>query len=212
MAVICAKCGEELLGAINRCWRCGTEYESRSGKIDVPPRRRAPISGALTGAVEAMVIENPVAGDIPADQAASATDAQSPASPSGPIRRGSPFRPRELVDEGSLVTGEPPVGAAARITQYPKNLAASVGSMVAIILGLFSMGVAYPIPLAGIITAAVGLGMGIWGLGSKRRKAAIFGLLLCCAAITLSGFFGAVQVHRTMHGVAPWEAPIYPAP
>jgi hypothetical protein len=26
MAIHCTKCGEELLGAVNRCWRCGQSY------------------------------------------------------------------------------------------------------------------------------------------------------------------------------------------
>ena len=39
MAVRCAKCGEELLGAVNRCWKCGTMFAARPELDGRPPVR-----------------------------------------------------------------------------------------------------------------------------------------------------------------------------
>src|SRR5688500_11619258 len=38
MAVHCAKCGEELLGAVNRCWTCGQIFVRRPEMDGLPPR------------------------------------------------------------------------------------------------------------------------------------------------------------------------------
>lgn len=197
MAVLCAKCGEELLGAINRCWRCGTEYESRSGDTQVPPRRRSPIVGGLLGeALEAIVEDAPTTDN---DERHS----ESPEFPQG-LRRGSPFRPAEPAETDT----ESMVGAPPRATRYPVNNAATVGATLAMTLGTLSLGLCYFYPLVGGIMAAVGIGMGVWGLHSKQRKGAIFGLLLCCAALAIAGFFGAAEVFRAVHGHAPWESEI----
>ena len=47
MTIRCAHCGEELLGAVNRCWRCGTPHVLRSGADSLPPVRIDPSSLAL---------------------------------------------------------------------------------------------------------------------------------------------------------------------
>ena len=65
MSVRCAKCGEELLGAVNRCWRCGEVV------LSAPPPVRAIV-------VEPEVIAVPAA-------SAGTENAETP------IRIGSPF-------------------------------------------------------------------------------------------------------------------------
>lgn len=47
MEVSCSRCGAELLGAVNRCWRCGQPVLSRSDGTDSPPVRRPPLRGPL---------------------------------------------------------------------------------------------------------------------------------------------------------------------
>ncbi|HJN08499.1 MAG TPA: hypothetical protein QF564_07385 [Pirellulaceae bacterium] len=212
MSVFCAKCGEELLGAINRCWRCGTEYESRSGQVDIPPLRRAPIRAPLDGSLEAEIIDSETAIDD-SDVEPNCGDANNDAdgTQTTPMRRGSPFRTEEVDPEGNS-TDEFSRSGPPAATVYPKFGGASMGSVVAITLGLLGLGLACYVPLASIIIAGFGVGMGVWGLYSKRRGAAIIGLLLCCAAITFSGFSGAVELYRVIHGVAPWESGPYPAP
>ena len=43
MKVSCSNCGEELLGSVNRCWKCGTAIQPLAGDVQTPPVRRAPI-------------------------------------------------------------------------------------------------------------------------------------------------------------------------
>jgi hypothetical protein len=211
MSVFCAKCGEELLGAINRCWRCGTEYESRSGQIDVPPRRRPPILVPLEGALEAEVIDS-VADEVDFTDSHTSHDAanqDAQNSPTTTMRRGSPFRTEELDPAVDSVESYEPSGQPTA-TVYPKYGGAAVGSFVAMTLGLLSLGLAFFVPIAGGIIAAVGVALGVWGLHSKRRNAAILGLLICCAAVTLSGFFGAIDLYQSLYGFPPWETGVYP--
>lgn len=58
MSVICSNCGEELMGAVNRCWKCGTPFirsetvrtstssgasSTQTVQVQIPPIRRAPV-------------------------------------------------------------------------------------------------------------------------------------------------------------------------
>jgi hypothetical protein len=43
MAVRCSKCGEELLGPVNRCWKCGQQFTAQSDAGGLPPVRYAPV-------------------------------------------------------------------------------------------------------------------------------------------------------------------------
>ncbi|MCA9199099.1 MAG: hypothetical protein KDA87_16245 [Planctomycetales bacterium] len=47
MAVTCSRCGEELFGAVNRCWRCGHHFETSQANSAVPPLLRMPIDIAF---------------------------------------------------------------------------------------------------------------------------------------------------------------------
>ena len=44
MAVHCSHCREELMGAVNRCWRCGQPINADSFDGELPPLRRAPLT------------------------------------------------------------------------------------------------------------------------------------------------------------------------
>jgi len=39
MAVKCTKCDEELLGAVNRCWKCGQTFAAHPEADGQPPVR-----------------------------------------------------------------------------------------------------------------------------------------------------------------------------
>jgi hypothetical protein len=56
MTVQCAKCGEELLGAVNRCWRCGTRIDvpASTGRFEGPA---PPALSAATGDAGDEVVE-----------------------------------------------------------------------------------------------------------------------------------------------------------
>src|SRR5436190_459879 len=92
MAVTCSNCGEELLGAVNRCWKCGSAFAAPPKTADEPPVRRAPVpieqlqaysampAGAENGSVMAEVLDE--------------SGAAIPARPEHFVpqrRRGSPF-------------------------------------------------------------------------------------------------------------------------
>lgn len=49
MRAHCGYCGEEILGAVNRCWRCGHRFPSAASVDGEPPVRRAPIAVPLDG-------------------------------------------------------------------------------------------------------------------------------------------------------------------
>ena len=51
MSVVCDKCGEQLMGAVNRCWKCGTVF-ARVATNDQPPVRRAPVLAAYLTATQ----------------------------------------------------------------------------------------------------------------------------------------------------------------
>ena len=114
MPVYCANCGEELLGAVNRCWRCGRTFAPSTGAHDVPPVRRSPPRAALATAE--------VVGEEVSDTA-------------GRIRRGSPFGD----SKGTRITPTsrapdrpaiPEVPESPATTQYPAHLASAVGALL----------------------------------------------------------------------------------
>ena len=61
------------------------------------------------------------------------------------------------------------------------------------------------------IPAALGFGLGVWGLFSPRRGPAILGLLLCLLALANASWNGAVSLYKQAYGHAPWEVPAEPA-
>lgn len=164
----CEKCGEELLGAVNRCWRCGTKVELDAQAALHPPTEE-PGEDIVIAALA-----------VPAARKEAATP-----SPVAPI---SPPRPSHL----------------RRLT------AAQGGAIAALVLGLMSLVTSFYTGLAAI-PAALGLGLGAWGLFSPRRGPAILGLLLCLLALAVASFTGAVSLYKQAYGHAPWEAPAEPA-
>src|SRR5512134_2728894 len=99
MAVRCSKCGEELLGPVNRCWKCGQTFATLPDSGGLPPVRRepspvtapvvatAPVAPASL-AVDAAGIEEPVRAAA-ADAGAETMPTPTPAR----VRTGSPFSP-----------------------------------------------------------------------------------------------------------------------
>ncbi|MFM7842739.1 MAG: hypothetical protein ACKPEY_00715 [Planctomycetota bacterium] len=102
--VRCSKCEEELLGAVNRCWRCGSVFSSQLPADGQPPVRRWPIPRLQSDPITAELV-----GESSANSEASVSH----------IRRGSPFRSgartqayRELTGWARLVFGRAPWQAA----------------------------------------------------------------------------------------------------
>lgn len=206
MAVQCAKCGEELMGAVNRCWRCGQEFVPRNSDTGLPPIRRLPLAAATRDVWDAELSDpRPTTLDLPV--------VNGPVRENQParrvLRRGSPFGDRgaatlETMETKSALGKEDE--AKEREAKYQKNGGAAASAVLTVPLGLISFAAAFLFPLAGFLLSILGLGMGIWGLKSRRRGLVIAGLLLCCLSLAIASFNGVVQIYVSQYGRAPWEA------
>jgi hypothetical protein len=76
----------------------------------------------------------------------------------------------------------------------------------ALVLGVLSLASSF-FSVGALFLALAGLPVGIWGLFSERRGQAILGMLLCCAALAISGFQAAALLYQLRYGVSPWETP-----
>lgn len=213
MAVRCSKCGEEVLGAANRCWKCGQHFTAQPDAAGLPPVRNVPLYLATEEVVTAEVeIATSGADEIVTAVFAHATDGEAgtlprrsadlaPAAPlANPVRSGSPFVGGAVMKPVGLTgingaTGQP---IATPSAYDPVAVAGAVGS---IFLGGFALAIAWisePFALAGAsIIAMIGFGMGIWGLYSKRRGWALLGILISCAAIGLASYTGAMLLYES---------------
>lgn len=221
MAVMCGQCGEELLGSVNRCWRCGAAVVSHRGNAELPPVRRAPLpaAGSVAGApavlaagegdaaVLAALSDSPPA-DTAIVGAASAAESAGAATAARPIvarRVGSPFAV-------SVFPGERAAASTAAVSfptimpEYPRNASAAAGAFAALALGVISL-LASLVTVGSIITAGIGIVMGIWGLYSPRRLAAVIGILLCCLGMLGGGYQGFAFVYEARYGYRPFAVP-----
>lgn len=78
MSVVCDKCGEPLMGAVNRCWKCGAAF-ARVAANDQPPLRRAPVMAAYLTATQ-VATPSPTVEEVVilAEAADAAVTAQAP--------------------------------------------------------------------------------------------------------------------------------------
>jgi hypothetical protein len=172
MTVRCSKCGEELLGAVNRCWKCGQMFALRPEMDGRPPVRFAaaaaqePISATVVGAC------------VP--EAAVALSG----GPSAAGARVTPVpAPRVALPRRN--------STAEMIEAHRLRMMAMGGTVASIVMGVFAALLATVWPPVAIV-AVIGLLMGIWGLYSPRRNWALLGMLLCCLAIGI-GTYGGVR-------------------
>jgi hypothetical protein len=191
MTVRCANCGEELLGAVNRCWKCGRQFVARPTIEGLPPVQAELAAAAAEPALEAQVLdENSISADgVVQPAVAHAAVAVMPAS------RPLPANP--------LATPKQP--ALARPARKIPNLAAMGGTIGALVLGAFSLLLA-PFRFEAAIIALLGLLMGIWGLYSPRRGWALVGMLLCCLGISVGTYTGVRQLYWHLNRNAPVTA------
>ena len=220
--VQCTRCGEALLGAVNRCWRCGTVFPASVDSDDLPPVRRSPL---VSTAVEVTGRQTPSGGASAEGEAAPRSypmDGDHLPRPefgtTSPVQVGSPFSDRSE----PLAVNVPldhPSNAHDRLTtrspatQYPRNLAARGGATASLSLGLISwLGVLMILwgdwsPLGTVVTSLLGIGLGVWGVFSHFRRVAITGLLMGCITLAVSGFCEAIDIYVRVNGENPF-APV----
>jgi len=183
MAVKCSKCGEELLGAVNRCWKCGQMFALRPEIDGRPPvRTESPFTGdspveaiVIEPAAEAQGTEIPVASARPSTAAEPMAAAIAPPKPTM-----TPYAMPPYVQPRRPSTAE-------LIDARRASMMAMGGTVTSIVLGIFAAVMAYFWWGAAVI-AFLGLVMGIWGLYSPRRNWALIGMLLCCLAIGIGTY------------------------
>lgn len=201
MAVRCSKCGEELLGPVNRCWKCGQLFATLPDAGGLPPVR-GEVPSLATSAVSSRTMD----ASPPADTVQTADENPTAAAPpsSGGIRTGSPFIPGAMMAPVSsqpsakpLPGNRPKPPATQQLIRDHAAVAGAVGSLV---LGIFGLSVAWMADPTAVIGAALmallGLVMGMWGLYSRRRGWALFGMLLCVGAISLASYSGAMLIYE----------------
>jgi hypothetical protein len=202
MAVVCSHCGEELMGAVNRCWRCGKALAAHSGPQDIPPVRRSPISAPTDAPVEAAVLP-----DVPV-------------VPGRETRRGSPFVANTTTLRVAGPIPQPAAPEPARPSAprtFESQTAAQVAAAASFVLGVIALGLSSKVPVAAVCVAIVVLGFGIWGLYGRRYRLATLGLIVGCIALAWGGFGTVVQIYEMLYGVHPFATsppmpPVVPTP
>jgi hypothetical protein len=189
MAVHCAKCGEELMGAVNRCWKCGQVFARHPESDGLPPVRmeRPPAAGEP---LEAIVLDD-------AGQAAPVAVAAPPAAgfPPPPVAPTVQFIPKPIAAAPST---------AKLVEARRQSLVAMGGTVGALAIGVFALILA-PFRFEAAIVGLIGLGLGLWGLHSPKRNWALVGLLLCCLAIGLGAYRGANDLYVYIKSQQPTE-------
>lgn len=211
MTVFCAKCGTELLGAVNRCWKCGLPVVSSADNSPLPPVRRAPVLGPLHvppwEAISAEVLEP--------ESAPNATGVAEPATGTGAKRRGSPFPPGE---RGELISNEAArstasVGGRLRgLRQWSQARAraasGSTAGLVAAVAGALMGGGAFSLrdyPELALALAVAGLVLAAAGFVFGARIPAGVATLLCVLALLWSTYQMAITLYERRFGRTPWE-------
>lgn len=241
--VFCSHCGEELLGSVNRCWRCGRQFVAEYNPENDPPVRRSPIplelvnkseeelrqlalerhaSAARAKAVASKAVpEDGVASDAASDVSAAVyVAALANSSESAPVSTTAAVVTTAVPATTTLADAKrsPPGGrtsapyyTAPHAPRYPQNAGAVGGAIAAVVLGVMALVTLRLLAPAALLISIIGVGLGVWGLQSERRGAAVFGLLLCCIAMALSGFYTAVQLFELVNGYSPFEGDLSPA-
>jgi hypothetical protein len=170
MSVRCAKCGEELLGAVNRCWKCGQTFD-RSPDIDGQPPIRVDWHAAPGETLEAVVL----------DESSPPPPAAAPGIPPKPGASVSPYaapRPRAA-----------PPSTSELVEAHRQSVMAMGGTVTALVLAVFSLILSF-FRFEAAVIALIGLVMGVWGLYSPRRRWALAAMLLCALAMALGTYRG----------------------
>ena len=205
MAVVCAKCGEELLGSVNRCWRCGQRAVSTPDAADAPPVRRSPVILSdnqrrpvpSSSSEEAPTSEEPHVDDGADDvliltDSAEESEHEAPASVNPGESSEPPSKETEDKAEGSLHAPKSTIAAtvpARSSVDWQGWLA-----FASLFLGLLAISLGWLTPWM-LLPSIVGIACGIVGVMSRRKTLAIIALLVCLLGVTASSVRLAYNVY-----------------
>jgi hypothetical protein len=201
MSVRCAKCGEELLGAVNRCWRCGQTLKSHVGPADLPPVRRPPIASLRD---EAASLASPAARELALERQDSQSAVSTPAvevqvvPQNVLVRRGSPFAPVASLAETPAVRTSYVAYPAERVAA--QATATRVSGLVAGVLAACAIFMAFVFPLGAIAVALAALAFAIWSIYSPNRRLGIASLVFCCIALAIAMLLGMLDLYYNLYG------------
>ena len=192
--VTCAQCGEELLGSVNRCWRCGTEFALHADQDWLPPVRRSPVSPANARTADGAPGNraDPIAADMVLESTAARTGGQ--------LRRGSPFNGAATWESSSYVASAR--GGAAASERAPVYLVAGFSAAG---VAAFSFLLVESLPVAAMALAAFAVGLAVVALYGPRRWVALAAILLAITSFGWAGYEFAIQIYILRHGSSPWS-------
>ena len=209
MTVRCAHCGEEMLGAVNRCWKCGHQVSVSAELGELPPVR--PQQEHIPLPVDASDMPMPLEAEVLPEEddsvhlLAALAEEHSPYSSDGAEL--PPISP-QVVQHQPLPTRRDSMRGRGEY-RHPAHhpTAATGGAMGSLLLGVVSIVVSW-FTVSGMLLAVFGLALGAWGISSNRRKMAAAGMILCCIALTIGSMVAALWMYDNLYGGSPWA----PAP
>lgn len=173
MPVKCATCSEDFLGAVNRCWKCGSYVALNLEAFQTPPVRRAPVvlrhRAKTVATTPTTLAEKPGASNPPA---------AAKTQPAGVRKRGNPF----------AAESEHAVFVPAASETMANELAAEKGVWIGLVVAALTWILAFVFPPAAVVTAIVAIGLAIWGLSSRKKAFAGALIVLCVIGFLVSGY------------------------
>ncbi len=226
MMVHCGKCGAELLGAVNRCWKCGQAVVSRSDAASVPPVRRPPVAGpllvapwealtpAIVDAAPPSAAEPLAAGATGVAVSPDVREGEPTASPTV-VRRGSPFAPGAALHQSPARVPSAVVRRSAATSrdltqplevERPRSALELWLPIVAICLGAGAFGLG-DYPEISLSFAILGTAFGAVAIAYRVKVTSVAGIVICVLALLWSGYSTAVSIYERTYGVSPWVSP-----
>ena len=198
MAVHCSECGEEVLGAANRCWRCGREFRRSADGEGKPPVRRAPVE--LTGVGVQLVGES----GKPDIQVSPSADTESKDSSPGTIPEPPVNEPPATNQRQREELGK----QTRRLIGLVSGMVALLVAMLAVATVVYHWWVQSPLLLlSAFMVSLVGIGLGIGTLNSRGRAFAMIALILSITGLAVAGFLLLLEVYELVLGVHPFLEP-----
>ncbi|TWT33354.1 hypothetical protein [Blastopirellula retiformator] len=185
MATICSNCGEELIGAVNRCWRCGREFEV-DALADMPPVRRSPVLREYLRENSASPADGEpiVATTTPEEAEGEIVTAEIAEKPPAPLKLDSPFQAtKESATDARPI---PWTGIGLCL--------GGLGAMLCLVT------------IFGVPFAIAGIGLLIWRAGSIPGRHVWLLLLLIILLLLVGSFRTSIALHDHFFG-----RPLFPS-